>query len=171
MQQTTKILLALVALTMFGEEARAFAPGQELLGHLRFEENHGGANRDARFVAYGPRYFLSLAPSESRLDWSDPKSGKHANLRTRFAGANRNARMEAHDRLPGLANYFVGPTGNWRSDVQGFGRVQYHDLYPGIDLVFHGDHGQLEYDFVLAPNADTACDPAGIPRTARTPCG
>ena len=27
-------------------------------------------------------------------------------------------------------------------------------VYKGIDVVFHGDRGSLEYDFVVAPNAD-----------------
>jgi len=27
-------------------------------------------------------------------------------------------------------------------------------IYPGVDLVYYGNHGQLEYDFVVAPGAD-----------------
>src|SRR5437879_3596743 len=33
--------------------------------------------------------------------------------------------------------------------VPQFARVRYTRLYPGIDLVFHGDKSGLEYDFVL----------------------
>jgi len=32
--------------------------------------------------------------------------------------------------------------------------VRYRDVYPGIDLVFRGDQGTLEYDFLLKPFAD-----------------
>ena len=28
------------------------------------------------------------------------------------------------------------------------------DIYPGIDLLYYGDHRELEYDFVVAPGAD-----------------
>ena len=27
-------------------------------------------------------------------------------------------------------------------------------VYPGIDVVYYGNQGDLEYDFVLAPGAD-----------------
>jgi len=29
-------------------------------------------------------------------------------------------------------------------------------VYPGVDLVYYGNPGQLEYDFVVAPGADPA---------------
>jgi hypothetical protein len=27
-------------------------------------------------------------------------------------------------------------------------------VYPGIDLIYYGNQGQLEYDFLVAPGAD-----------------
>jgi hypothetical protein len=32
--------------------------------------------------------------------------------------------------------------------------VQYQGIYPGVDLVYYGNEGQLEYDFIVAPGAD-----------------
>jgi len=32
--------------------------------------------------------------------------------------------------------------------------VEYSAVYPGIDLVYYGDQGQLEYDFRVAPGSD-----------------
>ena len=40
-------------------------------------------------------------------------------------------------------------------------RVAYRDVYPGIDLVYYGQQGQLEYDFVLAPGSRPRGDRAG----------
>ena len=37
-----------------------------------------------------------------------------------------------------------------------FSRVRYDNVYPGIDLVFYGHQGQLEYDFQVAPGSDPA---------------
>src|SRR6202035_226990 len=34
------------------------------------------------------------------------------------------------------------------------GRVRVANVYKGIDLVFYGNSGDLEYDFVVAPGAD-----------------
>ena len=113
---------------------------------LRFEESQTG------FVARGPNFTLSLAPDQSMLDWTDRSKSSHVG--TRLLNANPGARMEPEDRLPGLANYFVGSSEQWRTDVTGFGRIRHHDVYPGIDLVFHGEEGRLEYDFVVGPHAD-----------------
>lgn len=32
--------------------------------------------------------------------------------------------------------------------------MKYTDVYPGIDLVYYGNQGQLEHDYVVAPGAD-----------------
>jgi hypothetical protein len=32
--------------------------------------------------------------------------------------------------------------------------VRYAGVYPGIDLIYYGNRGQLEWDFVVAPGAD-----------------
>jgi len=32
--------------------------------------------------------------------------------------------------------------------------VRYRSVYPGIDVIYYGHQGQLEYDFVVAPGAD-----------------
>ncbi len=35
-----------------------------------------------------------------------------------------------------------------------FGKVEYPEVYPGVNLVYYGKQGKLEYDFVLAAGAD-----------------
>jgi uncharacterized protein (TIGR03437 family) len=120
---------------------------------LRFEENTGAKN-GAKYIARGANFQLNLAPAENWLEWKEPGHGKPARVHTRLIGANDAARMEPSVRLPGTANYFVGSASNWRTDVAGYGRVKNIGIYPGIDLVFHGEQGKLEYDFILAPHAD-----------------
>ncbi|MBI1876199.1 MAG: hypothetical protein HYS05_20220, partial [Acidobacteria bacterium] len=63
--------------------------------------------------------------------------------------------MTGEGELPGRTNYFIGndPT-KWRTDIPTFAKVRYHDVYPGIDLVYYGNQQQLEYDFIVAPGAD-----------------
>jgi len=70
--------------------------------------------------------------------------------------ANPHARAEALDQVPGISNYYVGnDPKEWRTDVPHFARVQYHDVYPGIDLLYyHNAEGRLEYDFLVEPGAD-----------------
>ncbi len=43
----------------------------------------------------------------------------------------------------------------WHRGIPIFASVSYRQVYPGIDLVYHGsDQQRLEYDFVVAPKAD-----------------
>jgi hypothetical protein len=59
---------------------------------------------------------------------------------------------------PGKSSYFIGADPQQVADrLQTFARVRYRQLYPGIDLIFYGgsEGQQLEYDFVIAPHADT----------------
>ena len=35
-----------------------------------------------------------------------------------------------------------------------YSKVKYEGVYPGVDLVYYGNQGQLEYDFVVSPGAD-----------------
>src|SRR5579872_4692278 len=118
---------------------------------LRFEENWAGTDTQARYIARGPNFLVSLAPAETWLRW------KNERIRTRLIGASRDTRIEPEQKLPGSANYFLGNATEWRHDVRGYARVRYHEIYPGIDLIFHGEQGRLEYDFVVAPNVDPQC--------------
>jgi len=78
-------------------------------------------------------------------------------VRMRFAGARHEARPTTGDPLPGQSNYFIGSNSRrWRTGVPHYGQIRYESVYPGIDLLFHGNEQQLEYDFVLAAHADPA---------------
>jgi hypothetical protein len=59
------------------------------------------------------------------------------------------------DVLPGRTNYFLGRDPHaWMTSVAAYGSVRYAGVYPGIDLVYHGASGSLEYDFEIARGAD-----------------
>ena len=76
-------------------------------------------------------------------------------LRMKLVAANPHAKIEGLDQLPGKSNYFIGKNPrNWRTNVSTYGRVYYHEIYQGVDLVYYGNQRQLENDFVVAPGAD-----------------
>ena len=78
-------------------------------------------------------------------------------VRMKLLGANPNAGITGVGMLPGRINYFSGNNPrNWRTNVPRYQSVKYQGVYPGVDLVYHGAQGQLEYDFVVAPGADPA---------------
>ena len=76
-------------------------------------------------------------------------------LRMQLIRANRAPAMRGSEELPGKLNYLMGnDPAQWHTGVPLFSRVQTTQVYPGVDLVFHGNERALEYDFVVAPGAD-----------------
>src|SRR5262249_14710708 len=77
-------------------------------------------------------------------------------VRMQFAGANAGAEIVGTQELPGISNYFHGnDPRKWVTDVPHHGRVEYHNLYPGVDLDDYGtNQRQLGYDSVVAPGGD-----------------
>lgn len=70
-------------------------------------------------------------------------------------GANSGASVEALEELPGKSNYFIGTDrSKWRAGVPNYARVRYIGIYPGVDLVYYGNRGRLEFDFIVSPGAD-----------------
>jgi hypothetical protein len=84
-----------------------------------------------------------------------PEFQPSAVLCMRLVGANAKAKVIGLDELPGKSNYFVGnDPKKWRTNVPTYAKVKYKDIYPGIDLVYYGNQGRLEHDFVVSPGAN-----------------
>jgi hypothetical protein len=95
----------------------------------------------------------SAAPSASPAAGNDLTAVVHMQL----TGANSSTKISASDRMPGVSNYFVGSDrSKWQTGVVHFARVSYKDVYPGINLAFHGAQRQTEFDFIVAPEANPA---------------
>jgi MYXO-CTERM domain-containing protein len=78
-------------------------------------------------------------------------------LRMNLLGANPAAPAGGEAMLPGKANYLTGKSPSaWQREVPTFADVRLRGVYPGIDLVYYGRQGRMEYDFVVAPGADAS---------------
>jgi hypothetical protein len=83
------------------------------------------------------------------------KDGTTAVVGVRIAGGNAKASAEGVDVRQSRTNYITGSDPeNWRTNVENYGSVRYREIYRGIDLVYHGTTGELEYDFIVRPHAD-----------------
>jgi hypothetical protein len=72
-----------------------------------------------------------------------------------MVGANAQATVLKQQPLAGRVNYFIGSDPRkWQTGVPTFGRVGFHQVYSGVDLIYYGNQRHLEYDFVVAPHAD-----------------
>jgi uncharacterized repeat protein (TIGR01451 family) len=121
---------------------------------LMFEPNQGQADPKVRFLARGLGYGLFLTADQAVLRIQSSTKDAFAVSMT-LAGANSNPAVVGSDQLPGKSNYFIGnDPQKWHHDIPQFARVRYQGVYPGIDLVYYGNQGRLEYDFEVAPGAD-----------------
>jgi len=150
---------------------------------LAFEENKGQTDAQVEYMARGNGYTLFLtandavfslhsASAASRLSTirrgmqpaaknlakqSNTQKDSTAVVRMQLAGGNAQARVSASGQLPGKSNYFIGnDPSKWQKDVAHYARVSYQDVYPGVNLAFHGAQRQVEFDFVVAAGANPA---------------
>ena len=149
---------------------------------LSFEPNRGQVDARVNFVARGGGYSLFLQPTQAVISLSQPShlrartegiakpaawprdptraSKSRTDVETsimamRLVGANAASSVVGESPLPGKVNYYIGnDPKRWHENIPTFGRVRYSGVYPGIDLVYYGTEGQLEYDFIVAPGAD-----------------
>jgi Beta-propeller repeat len=77
-------------------------------------------------------------------------------MRIALKGAASSPRIEGIDRMPGKSNYFIGnDPKKWHTNVPLYAKVELKNVYPGIDLIYHGsEQARLEYDFRVKPGAD-----------------
>lgn len=128
---------------------------------LSFEVNRGQTSPDVDFLARGTDYVLFLTPDEAVLSLHNPTAapGEPAAdvLRMKLVGANGVAHATGQDLLPGKTNYFIGnDPSQWHTDISNFEKVRYENVYAGIDLLYYGNQGKMEYDFVVSPGANPA---------------
>lgn len=76
-------------------------------------------------------------------------------LRIKLLGAKPAPEVAGLEELLGITNYFIGnDPQKWYTNVPSYAKVEYKNVYEGVDLVYYGNQRQLEYDFVVAPGAD-----------------
>src|SRR5437870_4349979 len=143
---------------------------------LSFEINEGQADPRVKFLSHGPGYDLFLTPTGVTLSLRQPQStlvSKFAETESvksrnttpapepsilgfKLLDANPNPQMQGEDELPGKTNYLLGNNPEkWHSNISTYSRVRYRDVYPHIDLAYHGNQKRLEYDFILKPRANS----------------
>ena len=145
-----------------GRDLPSGGPALDTFGRppLGFEANQGQADAAAQFLARGIGYTVALLPGAAALGLVSPvgangTAGGVEVLTMHLDGADPNAAGTGLDRQAGVSNYLIGgDPARWHTGVPHFGRVVYSGVYPGVDVIYHGEEGQLEYDFIVHPGAD-----------------
>jgi uncharacterized protein (TIGR03437 family) len=122
---------------------------------ISYEFNRGQADVRYQFVARAAGLTLYLNPNEAVIDVRDWLGYTGSVLRAELVGADPDAKPNLGSTPDTLANFFIGAdSSKWLTDVPVYSHVRYRDVYPGIDVDYHGRNGVLEHDFIVAPNAD-----------------
>jgi hypothetical protein len=139
---------------------------------LSFEANHGQADSTVKFLSRGNGCVFYFTETGSVLALANRSNTGHELtsqgrrfraagtrstdvLRMELVDANFGSSVTGAGQLPGTANYFIGnDPARWQRNVPTYAKVKYGGVYPGVDMVYHGNQDQLEYDFVVAPGAN-----------------
>ena len=149
---------------------------------LAFEPNQGQTDSQVQFLSHGNGYTLFLTSEEAVLVLQKPqansqskflklKNGKKRGklnppsapisqtppvaLHMKLEDAQTGVSFVSQEQLPGISNYLIGnDRSKWHTRIPQYAKVQAQAVYPGIDMVYYGNQGHLEYDFVIKPGAD-----------------
>lgn len=141
---------------------------------LAFEPNRGQAGSDAKFVSRSGGMFASFgaravtfhlrgsrhsdsagAAVSATRGVGKNSSRSDADIQMSFAGTDSAAGVSVSDPVQGRSNYFIGnDPRRWLVGIPHYAQLKYPQVYPGIDVVFHGTEADLEFDFVVAAGAD-----------------
>lgn len=141
---------------------------------LLFEANHGQTSNDVQFISRGQGTSMFFGPTgmdfviykaaqsqvhdhhgEEDFTPRERLKFRSASFSMQFVNANRSMVLEGRDETMCKSNYLhTNDRSQWRTDIPNYRKIGGRDLYPGIDLVYYGNNGELEFDFVVQPGAD-----------------
>jgi CSLREA domain-containing protein len=85
---------------------------------------------------------------------SQPMPTQRYVVKLDFIKANLFAHPIGVESTSATISYFKGKPEQWRAGIQTYSQIVYHDLWPGIDLVYNGTVDRLKYEMVVHPGAD-----------------
>jgi hypothetical protein len=153
------VLLMVLALAMAAPlHARSPKPSVELAHTVSFIPNRGQAPAGVLWQAEGRGFEASFRKDGFVLRVYGAGKQSPAKIIEQdisLAGINQGSTIEALDPQPGKISFFRGNNpAHWVRGLATYARLRYKNVYPSIDLLFYGNHGTLEYDFVVSSGAD-----------------
>ncbi len=109
---------------------------------------------EERFAGYSRKEPRSIQRQSERAGVA---SSAASSLRMHLVNGRPEPTAEGRGLLAGKVNYFIGnDPHNWHEGVREFSNISYSGIYPGVDLVYHGEQKQLEFDFIVAAHASAS---------------
>lgn len=125
---------------------------------LYFIENQGQLHEDVGYYVQGYDKTIYFTPCGVTYSLAK-KVGKNDAVQSwavklDFVGATPTVRPKGEEQQQTVFSYFKGQPESWHTGLPTFGRLVYHNLWPGIDLVYTGNVNMMKYQFVVKPGAD-----------------
>lgn len=123
---------------------------------LSFIENRGQSHPDVKYIVQGAGKRIGFTPEAvifSTYGQAEPEGElTYAVVRQSLVNANVNPEIEPLERLPGIANFFMGSQSY--TGVPTYEGIEYRDVYEGITQKFTGRDGELERIFIVEAGAN-----------------
>ncbi len=116
---------------------------------LAFEENRGQADASVLFLSHTSNGTLAFMPNQVLL----PCGAGQKTIPMRIESA-RPLEVKAEGKTGGVVNYYPDERSRWIESLPLMHQLRYADTAEGVDLLFHGNSGRLEYDLQVAPGGD-----------------
>ena len=132
---------------------------------LSFEPNLGQSTDLIRFLSRGPKHSFLFLDDKFILRYSNHASNPRSKspgtkkesleLQIKFVDSNSSPKIVGKNPLKSKSHYYRGSNPKkWQTNISNFSKVSYHEIYPGVDLIFYGNQNQLEFDFILQEKTD-----------------
>ncbi len=116
-----------------------------------FEENQGQFPSAVQYVSRSGKLLYQFDSQGLAITHIDDLAG----FRLHFVNAEP-LRYQGEKPQAAQVNYLKGSRDHWLTQVPTFAQLATNRVYPGIDLRFYYQGGQLEYDFVVGPGVNPA---------------
>lgn len=125
---------------------------------LVFERRGGTGAGSTRFVARGLHHTMSIANDQILLAFDRSNPGirpADEPVTLRFVGGNMNAVIRGAEPDVARIHRMRGSDESSREvDIPVYRSVVLSDIYPGIDIAFHGQGHEIEFDVIVSPGAE-----------------
>jgi uncharacterized repeat protein (TIGR01451 family) len=113
---------------------------------IYFEENKGQTDTHVRYVARS----ANLVGFVLQDGWTLSIKGQPISMHV--VGADSKAPLVPELPVEGITNYYLGSRAI--TNIQHYSSVRGTNIRPDIDIVYHGNERELEYDLVIRPGTD-----------------
>ncbi|HFE38256.1 MAG TPA: hypothetical protein ENK06_07565, partial [Gammaproteobacteria bacterium] len=120
-----------------------------------FEKNQGQVAQNFSYLAQTPETYFRFARDRVDLLLNTSSDGQFPNLlRIQFPDSTGNPDITGLNRTRQYVNYLRGQASQWIKQVATFKKIEYSNIFPGIDLQFYFTKTRMEFDFIVSPGAD-----------------